>query len=268
MERYTKLFNELIIRKEGAFVPFVILGDPNPIISLQIIDTLINAGADALELGIPFSDPLADGPTIQKANLRAFNSGVTINYCFEMLATIRKKYTWIPIGLLTYANLVFNHGLDIFYSLCAKVGIDSVLIADVPLLESFLFRNYALQHKISPIFICPPNADNKLLKNISLYSRAYIYLISRSGVTGSEKRANIPLIKLINTLQTYNAAPILQGFGISEPIQVRTSLQSGITGVIVGSAIINILEKNLENIPFMLKTLFKYVFEMKAATFL
>ena len=255
MERYTKLFNELIIRKEGAFVPFVILGDPNPIISLQIIDTLINAGADALELGIPFSDPLADGPTIQKANLRAFNSGVTINYCFEMLATIRKKYTWIPIGLLTYANLVFNHGLDIFYSLCAKVGIDSVLIADVPLLESFLFRNYALQHKISPIFICPPNADNKLLKNISLYSRAYIYLISRSGVTGSEKRANIPLIKL-------------QGFGISEPIQVRTSLQSGITGVIVGSAIINILEKNLENIPFMLKTLFKYVFEMKAATFL
>ncbi|SQC92480.1 Tryptophan synthase alpha chain [Cedecea neteri] len=132
MERYHHLFEQLQARKEGAFVPFVTLGDPNPELSLKIIDALIEDGADALELGIPFSDPLADGPTIQGAALRAFASDVTPTQCFEMLATIRQKYPEIPIGLLMYANLVFNRGIDEFYALCAKVGVDSVLVADVP----------------------------------------------------------------------------------------------------------------------------------------
>src|SRR5471030_1365317 len=105
MERYEQLFSTLKSRNEGAFVPFVTLGDPNPGQSLAIIDTLIAAGADALELGVPFSDPLADGPTIQNANLRAFSAGVTPDHCFDMLAAIRHKYPAIPIGLLMYANL-------------------------------------------------------------------------------------------------------------------------------------------------------------------
>ncbi|SBT81900.1 Tryptophan synthase alpha chain [secondary endosymbiont of Trabutina mannipara] len=268
MERYKKLFSKLINSNEGAFVPFVILGDPNPIISLQIIDTIINAGADALELGIPFSDPLADGPTIQKANLRAFNSGVTFDSCFEMLTTIRKKYISIPIGLLIYANLVYNKGLDFFYYLCNKVGIDSVLVADVPLLESLSFRNSARRYNISPIFICPPNADLLLLQEITLYSKAYIYLLSRPGVTGIENKGNILLTNLVNKLKKYNAAPILQGFGISEPEQVRIALHNGISGVISGSAIISIIEYNLNNTSLIFKKIFKFIFEMKAATYL
>ncbi len=122
MERYDNVFAELKSRQEGAFVPFVTLGDPGPEQSLKIIDTLIEAGADALELGIPFSDPLADGPTIQNATLRAFASGVTPTQCFEMLAAIRQKHPTIPIGLLMYANLVFNRGIDEFYAECARVA--------------------------------------------------------------------------------------------------------------------------------------------------
>ncbi len=116
MERYDNVFTQLKSRQEGAFVPFVTLGDPGPEQSLKIIDTLIEAGADALELGIPFSDPLADGPTIQSATLRAFAAGVTPTQCFEMLAAIRQKHPTIPIGLLMYANLVFHRGIDEFYA--------------------------------------------------------------------------------------------------------------------------------------------------------
>ena len=136
MERYETLFAQLKNRQEGAFVPFVTLGDPGPEQSLKIIDALIEGGADALELGIPFSDPLADGPTIQGAALRAFAAGVTPAQCFEMLAAIRQKHPTIPIGLLMYANLVFSPGIDEFYAQCARVGVDSVLVADVPVEES------------------------------------------------------------------------------------------------------------------------------------
>ncbi len=121
MERYETLFAQLKNRQEGAFVPFVTLGDPGPEQSLKIIDALIEGGADALELGIPFSDPLADGPTIQGAALRAFAAGVTPAQCFEMLAAIRQKHPTIPIGLLMYANLVFSPGIDAFYAQCARV---------------------------------------------------------------------------------------------------------------------------------------------------
>ncbi|MFJ5356162.1 tryptophan synthase subunit alpha [Pectobacterium sp. CHL-2024] len=266
MERYQQLFNRLSEKKEGAFVPFVTLGDPSPEQSLKIIDTLIAAGADALELGVPFSDPLADGPTIQDANLRAFAAGVTPDQCFEMLATIRQKYPEIPIGLLMYANLVFSNGIDEFYQRCAQVGVDSVLVADVPVVESAPFRAAALRHDIAPIFICPPNADDELLREIASYGRGYTYLVSRAGVTGAEKRAQLPLNHLVAKLNAYHAAPPLQGFGISDPAQVRETLASGAAGAISGSAIVRIIEKNLNQPDVMLSELHAFVSEMKAAT--
>ncbi|KHT29521.1 tryptophan synthase subunit alpha [Pectobacterium carotovorum] len=266
MERYQQLFNRLSEKKEGAFVPFVTLGDPSSEQSLKIIDTLIAAGADALELGVPFSDPLADGPTIQDANLRAFAAGVTPDQCFEMLAAIRQKYPEIPIGLLMYANLVFSNGIDEFYQRCAQVGVDSVLVADVPVVESAPFRTAALRHGIAPIFICPPNADDELLREIASYGRGYTYLVSRAGVTGAEKRAQLPLNHLVAKLNTYHAAPPLQGFGISDPAQVRETLASGAAGAISGSAIVRIIEKNLNQPDVMLSELHAFVSEMKAAT--
>ncbi|MDY0972436.1 tryptophan synthase subunit alpha [Siccibacter turicensis] len=266
MERYEQLFSDLAARKEGAFVPFVTLGDPSIEQSLNIIETLIEAGADALELGIPFSDPLADGPTIQNAALRAFAAGVTPGQCFEMLATLRAKHPTIPIGLLMYANLVFSNGVDEFYARCAQVGVDSVLIADVPVEESAPFRQAAMRHNIAPIFICPPNADDDLLRQIASYGRGYTYLLSRAGVTGAENRASLPLGHLVDKLKEYHAAPPLQGFGISEPSQVRDALGAGAAGAISGSAVVKIIEKNLGDRSAMLAELKAFGSAMKAAT--
>lgn len=266
MERYQQLFSRLADQQEGAFVPFVTLGDPSPELSLAIIDTLIAAGADALELGIPFSDPLADGPTIQNATLRAFAAGVTPSHCFEMLAAIRQKHPTIPIGLLMYANLVFHGGIDNFYQRCAEVGVDSVLVADVPLEESAPFRAAAARHGIAPIFICPPNADDTLLQGIASYGRGYTYLLSRAGVTGAETRAQQPLHHLVEQLHDNQAAPALQGFGISEPAQVKAVLAAGAAGAISGSAIVKIIEQHHHQPDEMLVQLARFVQAMKAAT--
>ncbi|EPO5273059.1 tryptophan synthase subunit alpha [Citrobacter braakii] len=266
MERYENLFAQLKDRKEGAFVPFVTLGDPSVEQSLKIIDTLIDAGADALELGIPFSDPLADGPTIQEATLRAFAAGVTPSQCFEMLALIRQKHPTIPIGLLMYANLVFSKGIDEFYAQCEKVGVDSVLVADVPVEESAPFRAAALRHNIAPIFICPPNADEELLRQIASHGRGYTYLLSRAGVTGAENRAALPLHHLVEKLKAYDAPPSLQGFGISAPEQVTGAIDAGAAGAISGSAIVKIIEKNVAAPEQMLAELKAFVCAMKAAT--
>jgi len=267
MERYDQLFQRLKARNEGAFVPFVTLGDPTPELSLQIIDALIAGGADALELGIPFSDPLADGPTIQNATLRAFAAGVTPAHCFELLAAVRQKYPEIPIGLLMYANLVFSNGIDNFYARCQEAGVDSVLVADVPVEESAPFRQSAMRHNVAPIFICPPNASDDLLRELASHGRGYIYLLSRAGVTGTESRGvSHSLQHLVEKLTEYHAVPSLQGFGISEPAQVKEALAAGAVGAISGSAIVKIIERHHNEPATMLAELEAFVAKLKAAT--
>jgi len=266
MERYNDMFAKLKPHGEGAFIPFVMTGDPDPVQSLRIIDTLIEAGADALELGMPFSDPLADGPTIQNAALRAFAADVTPTLCFEMLAAVRQKYPAIPIGLLVYANLVFNRGIDTFYATCARVGVDSVLVADVPFEESEPFRQAAMRHRIAPIFICPPNAEEQLLREIAQHGHGYTYLLSRAGVTGTEQGAAKPLHHLVETLARLQAPPAIQGFGISTPDQVADAIKAGAAGAISGSAIVKIIEKHGDNDDAMLNELKAFVMSMKAAT--
>ncbi|WP_313377414.1 tryptophan synthase subunit alpha [Pantoea sp. CTOTU50773] len=266
MERYNQLFQRLSAKNEGAFVPFVTLGDPTPELSLKIIDTLVAGGADALELGIPFSDPLADGPTIQGATLRAFAAGTTVAQCFEILAAVRQKYPELPMGLLMYANLVFSKGIDNFYAQCEAVGVDSVLVADVPVVESAPFRQAAMRHNVAPSFICPPNADDNLLREIASHGRGYTYLLSRAGVTGAENRASEPLNHLIEKLSEYHAAPPLQGFGISEASQVREAIAAGAAGAISGSAIVKIIERNQNDPDTLLAELKAFVSDLKAGT--
>ncbi|WP_168402816.1 tryptophan synthase subunit alpha [Erwinia amylovora] len=266
MDRYDLCFKRLAAKQEGAFVPFVTLGDPTPELSLQIIDALVAGGADALELGIPFSDPLADGPTIQSANLRAFAAGVTPEQCFELLAVIRQTYPQLPIGLLMYANLVFSNGIDNFYARCQQVGVDSVLVADVPVEESAPFRQAAMRHNVAPIFICPPNAGDNLLREIASHGRGYTYLLSRAGVTGSETRASLPLRHLVDKLREYHAAPALQGFGISEASQVQQAIAAGAAGAISGSAVVKIIEKHLADPALMLSELTAFAARLKDGT--
>jgi tryptophan synthase alpha chain len=165
-----------------------------------------------------------------------------------------------------YANLVFSKGIDNFYAQCEAVGVDSVLVADVPLEESAPFRQAALRHNVAPIFICPPNADDELLREIAAHGRGYTYLLSRAGVTGSENRASLPLHHLIEKLREFNAAPPLQGFGISEPGQVKEAIAAGAAGAISGSAIVKIIERNQNDPATLLSELKAFVSSLKAAT--
>ena len=161
MDRYDAMFALHARRNEGAFVPFVMLGDPDLERCEEVIDILVRSGADALELGIPFSDPIADGPVIQEAARRALTGGVTPGGCFELLARVRQKYPELPVGLLVYANLVFHKGIETFYQRCARAGVDSVLVADVPVREASPFVDAARAQKIAPVLIAPPNASEK-----------------------------------------------------------------------------------------------------------
>ncbi|MCW8996938.1 MAG: tryptophan synthase subunit alpha, partial [Psychromonas sp.] len=178
-KRYQALFNRLETENQGAFVPFVTIGDPNRELSLKIIDTLVTAGADALELGIPFSDPVADGVVIQDASSRALSAGATPDSCLEIITEIRKKHPTVPIGLLLYVNLVYRNGIENFYERCAQAGVDSVLIADVPLHESAPYRAAAKKFGIQQIFIAPPNGDDETLQQVAEYGEGYTYLLSR-----------------------------------------------------------------------------------------
>ncbi|CAH0525699.1 tryptophan synthase subunit alpha [Vibrio hippocampi] len=266
MDRYQSMFARLEQNNQGAFVPFVTIGDPNPELSLQIMETLVAAGADALELGFPFSDPQADGPTIQGANIRALNSNTTPAICFELIGKVRAKYPELPIGLLMYANLVYAKGIDAFYQQCAEVGIDSVLIADVPTNESAEFVAAANKHGVHPIFIAPPTASEQTIQQVAQLGSGYTYLLSRAGVTGAETKAQMPLTNQLTTLKQYDAAPSLLGFGISQPDQVKQALTSGAAGAISGSAVVKIIESNLDNAEEMLKQLHQFIASMKAAT--
>ncbi|UUM31593.1 tryptophan synthase subunit alpha [Vibrio japonicus] len=266
MNRYEAMFERLNKCNQGAFVPFVTVCDPNPELSLEIMETLVEAGADALELGIPFSDPLADGPTIQGANIRALESGATPDICFELIAKIRAKYPELPIGLLMYANLVFARGVENFYERCAKAGIDSVLIADVPTNESSEFVAAAKKHGVEPIFIAPPTASDETLRSVAELGGGYTYLLSRAGVTGAETKANMPVSDMLGKLNQFDAPPALLGFGISEPEQVKLAIQSGAAGAISGSAVVKIIESNVSQPQTMLSQLSEFVTAMKAAT--
>lgn len=266
MTRYQTTFARLQDEKRGAFVPFVTLGDPSPELSLAIIDTLVQNGADALELGFPFSDPLADGPVIQGANLRARASGTTPAVCFEMLTKIRAKYPEVPIGLLVYANLVYANGIDNFYAKAKEAGVDSVLIADVPVEEATAFIESAKAHGIAPIFIAPPNADSETLRRVSEAGRGYTYLLSRAGVTGTDSKAGKPVGEVLKALAEFNAPPPLLGFGVSSPAQVRAAIESGAAGAISGSAVVKIIEQHQTEPEVMLAKLAEFTSVMKAAS--
>lgn len=266
MSRYQQMFSRLSAVKQGAFVPFVTIGDPDLELSYRIIEALIAGGADALELGIPFSDPVADGPTIQGANIRALAAGVTPSASLELIKKVRQNHPDLPIGLLLYSNLVMAKGLDAFYQQAAESGVDSVLIADVPLHESKLFRQAAMKHDVAPIFIVPPNCSDDSLRQVASYGRGYTYLLSRAGVTGTETKAAAPAHHLIEKLSEYHAAPALLGFGISAPEHVKDALQSGAAGAISGSAIVQRIEKLKDQPEALLQELTSFVQQMKAAT--
>jgi tryptophan synthase alpha chain len=260
------MFKQCKEKNAIAFIPFVMLGDPGLEESLEIIKTLVDSGADALELGIPFSDPVADGPVIQAAAIRALERGVTPDQCFELLNKIRDLYSDIPIGLLLYSNLVYRRGIEKFFNDCANAGVDSVLIADVPVREAKVFDSHAIKQGIEPVHILPPNPSELTLHRVAELSKGYTYVLGRAGVTGADVEAQLPDKHIMQKLETQQAAPPVMGFGISKPEQVKAAKRHGFKGAISGSAVVNIIQQNLKNRPQMLSELGHFVSAMKQAT--
>ena len=275
--RYETLFASLKKREEGAFVPFIMLSDPNPDDALRIIDAVVTAGADALELGVPFSDPVADGPAIQTAHVRALDGGATVDKALTQVHTIRERYPDLPIGMLIYANVAYVRGLSSFYEAFHEAGADSVLLPDVPVRESAPFSQAALAAGIDPIYIAPAKASPATLEGVAAQSRGYIYAISRDGVTGADKPATVDgLREVVENVQAYGGAPVLLGFGISTPQHVRDAIAAGAAGAITGSAIANIVAKytshvhpnpgHITDFDGLTAELSSYVAAMKQAT--
>ncbi|MGX1739037.1 tryptophan synthase subunit alpha [Corynebacterium flavescens] len=244
--RYEKLFTALASRDEGAFVPFIMLGDPSPAEALDIVRAVVSAGADALELGVPFSDPVADGPTIQASHIRALAGGATVDSAIEQIRVIRGEFPDLPIGMLIYGNVPFTRGLETFYSEFAAAGADSILLPDVPVREGAPFAAAAKAAGIDPIFIAPARASERTLEGVAHSSQGYIYAISRDGVTGTEKKSETQgLDEVVANVKRFGGAPILLGFGISSPTDVAAAIDAGAAGAITGSAITKIIDRHV-----------------------
>jgi tryptophan synthase alpha chain len=256
--RYAAMFERLHKAGEGAFIPFAMLGDPGPVLSLRLVRALAQSGADALELGLPFSDPVADGPVIQGAATRALTAGVRRADCWGIVHAVRNEFPNLPIGLLVYANLVCHRKPAEFYGEAAEAGVDSVLVADLPVLESALVAGAARAAGIAPVFIAPPNADQARLEAIAAAGEAYTYVTSREGVTGTDEHLNRSQSGLIARLKELGAPPPVLGFGIATPAHVRAALAMGAAGAISGSAVVR-LAANGGDVP-------AFVREMKSAT--
>ena len=232
------MFDRLAASGEGAFGAFVMLGDPNPDACPAILDALVTGGADMIEVGIPFSDPIADGPVIQAAATRALNAGTTSTTCFHLLADFRARHPDIPVGILTYANLVANRGRDAYYRLCADTGVDSVLVADVPAMEAASYAAAAAEHGVAHVMIAATNTPDAILARVAALGGGYTYCLARAGVTGAgAEMAALDHGGLFAALARHAAPPPILGFGISRPDHVRTAIAAGARGVISGSAI-------------------------------
>jgi tryptophan synthase alpha chain len=264
--RYDALFSRLTTRREGAFVPFFMLGHPTLDASARVIDAAVAAGADALELGIPFSDPIADGPVIQTAATRALAAGVTVAQCWELIGAIRRRHAEVPIGLLVYGNLVAVQEPAAFYRKAARAGVDSVLVADLPVAEADPYIDAARDHGIAPVFIAPPNASIATLERIAHVTQAYTYVVSRSGVTGADGVLKGGALRALRRLEHLGAPPALLGFGISSPDQVRQALDMGARGAIVGSALVALVERHARDLDRLAPEVAAAVRSLKAAT--
>ena len=267
-KRFENTFKSLSERHEGAFMPFVTLCDPDYDTSLKILKTMVESGANCLELGFPFSDPCADGPTIQYADKRALSSGAVTADFFKLIKELRQLYPSLPMSILVYANVVVAHGIDNFFKYAQDSGLDAVLIPDIPVNMLHTCEDFvacAQRHEIDTVLIAPPNADEKTLEDIAKYSQGYTYVLSRFGITGVENTFGKPVQVIERIKQLNGAAPVL-GFGISTPEHIKQALATGACGAIAGSACVKIIEENLGNVDEMLTKISTYVKDMKSAT--
>jgi len=260
-------FQELGRRREGALIAYVTGGDPEPEWTPKIAEALINAGVDIVELGIPFSDPIADGPTIQRASVRALESGTTPKKVMKIAEMIKSEYD-TPLAVLTYYNIIYKMGLESFFALAEKSGVNGVIVPDLTIEESTEYKRAAENHGIDTIFLAAPSTPDKRLEEIISKSSGFLYLVSVFGVTGARATLQDQSISFIKkaSLIAHGRVPLAVGFGISKPSHVRKVLSSGADGAIVGSGFVKIIEENLGDKEKAFTELKNYAQKLKEAT--
>jgi len=261
MKTYKELFNEL---GRSALIPFFVIGDPDFDTSLDIVKTAIDSGADVLELGIAFSDPIADGPTIQKADIRALDAGITVAKALEFIKKV-KAYKDIPIGLLMYYNLIFQYGVEKFYKDFAAAGVNSVLIADLSIDDADETIAPSTAAGMDTVFMVTPNTEDDRMKLIAEKSTGFIYTVSLLGVTGGREALSDMVKPLIAKLKAVTDVPVCVGFGISSAAHAAQLAKAGADGVIIGSRLVKIIESNLGNKKETLTKIAEFLKEVKKA---
>ena len=263
MKSYKEVFENLKNKKQGALIAFIVAGDPDFKTSIEIAKKIVDSGADMLEIGLPFSDPIADGKTIQAADIRALQSGMNTDKFFEFISELR-KYTDIPIGVLSYYNLIYQRGAEKFCSDSKRAGINSILVADMVIEESNLMVENAKKYGIETVFMITPLTSDSRIKEISSHSNGFIYLVSRLGVTGASDNLGKSVLDLIKRVRKFTSKPLCVGFGISTPSHVKDVIKAGADGAIVGSAIVDLVGKNLDDKKKMLEEVSKFVKDLKS----
>ena len=249
-------------RRRPAFIGFTVAGDPDKETCIRAARALIEGGADILELGVPFSDPVADGPIIQKADERALAAGMNIDNVFDIVRTLRRKSD-VPIVFLAYYNMVYHRGTDRFYREAWEAGVDGILIADMPVEESDEVYRTALQYGIDPIFLITQTTSEERIRKIAARAHGYLYLVAALGVTGVRDTVSAGAIELLQKVRQLTKVPLALGFGISTPDHVAICADAGADGIIVGSALVDIVGRNQADPEKIERDLKSFVIRMK-----
>ena len=251
----------------GALVGYITAGDPSPELTPKIADALIRGGVDVLELGLPFSDPIADGPTIQAASARALAAGTTPLKVLQIAKEIRGSHP-TPVAIMTYYNPVFRMGLEKFCSTAKECLIDGVIVPDLPVEEAVDFRKAAAKFGLDTIFLAAPSTSNERLQAVVGCSSGFLYLVSHFGVTGAQTAVADSSVQLVKRVKPFTEGkiPLAVGFGVSKTEHVKSLLAAGADGVIVGSAFVNIVQAHRNDFPAALRELESKANELKNAT--
>ncbi|MCR5145441.1 MAG: tryptophan synthase subunit alpha [Lachnospiraceae bacterium] len=242
-----------------AFIPFITCGDPDLDTTKEIVRQMEKNGADLIELGIPFSDPTAEGPVIQEANIRALKNKITTDDVFQMVRELRNDVK-VPLVFMTYANVVFTYGIEKFASTCAEVGIDGIILPDVPYEEKAEFDDVCKKYNVDFISMIAPTSENRI-DMIAKEARGFIYVVSSLGVTGERSNINTEIGTLIDRIRKVTDVPCAIGFGISTPEQAKAMAEIS-DGAIVGSTIVRMIAKYQKDAP---EEVGNFVKEVKAA---
>jgi tryptophan synthase alpha chain len=245
MSRIQTTFDKLKLHRRKALIPFITAGDPNPQLTVPLLHGLVEAGADVIELGVPFSDPMADGPTIQRASERALKHKVSLRDVLCMVAEFRKKDSSTPLVLMGYGNPIEAMGWETFAKRCAEVGVDGVLTVDFPPEESHEAFGHLQRHNIDPIFLLAPTTNDERIAKVAKQARGYVYYVSLKGVTGAGNLDLGDIERKIPQLRKYITLPIGVGFGIRDAATAH-AVSRLCDGVVVGSRIVQEIEDSTE----------------------